>query len=164
MARQRAQTITTTSDWMDLDERSNSEVSLEGSQSPTISSFTGIAVTQQPLSPNSCGLSTILNAWAVMLSIPINPDFERLQGRSNKDYLVNGLDMVNMALSGHMDSWAIQACIERLWVFAASRPKRRKGRRPFSCPGSRYELSPLTRDLILSGSCGFAVGVLWVCA
>lgn len=65
---------------------------------------------------NTCGLHVIFNAWATMLDIPINPNYLR-RGRSSADendfidqgFLARGLEIVNLALGGFMDSATIQA-------------------------------------------------------
>ena len=65
---------------------------------------------------NTCGLYTILNAWAYMLGIPIHPhDFRRgrdettLNDAIDSEFLRQGLEIVNLALKGFMDSATIQA-------------------------------------------------------
>ncbi len=65
---------------------------------------------------NTCGLFTILNAWAVILDIPLHP-FPLRRGRTKDDsfdpvdrrFLNEGLELVNLALEGFMDSATIQA-------------------------------------------------------
>ena len=65
---------------------------------------------------NTCGLHVILNAWAVMLGIPIHPSTWR-RGRTERNqfdavdaaFLSQGLELVNLALAGFMDSATIQA-------------------------------------------------------
>lgn len=64
----------------------------------------------------TCGLHVILNAWAYMLGITIHRGFYR-RGRTteNRDdkadevFLQSGLELVNLALAGFMDSETIQA-------------------------------------------------------
>ena len=65
---------------------------------------------------NTCGLHTILNAWAYMLSIPIHPgrfrrarDETTLNDATDIEFLDRGLQIVNLALKGFMDSMTIQA-------------------------------------------------------
>ena len=65
---------------------------------------------------NTCGLFTILNAWAVMLDIPLHPHrFRRVRTDGDpfdpvdRDFLTQGLQLVNLALEGFMDSATIQA-------------------------------------------------------
>ena len=65
---------------------------------------------------NACGLFTILNAWAYMLGIPIHPgrfrrgrDETTLDDETDSIFLSLGLEMVNLALKGFMDSATIQA-------------------------------------------------------
>lgn len=65
---------------------------------------------------HTCGLHVILNAWAYMLGIPIYPKSYR-RGRTAEDqfdkadeeFLESGLELVNLALAGLMDSEIIQA-------------------------------------------------------
>lgn len=65
---------------------------------------------------NTCGLHVIFNAWATMLGIPIYPSLLR-RGRRRGDvndatdqgFLRRGLEIVNLALGGFMDSATIQA-------------------------------------------------------
>lgn len=69
---------------------------------------------------NACGLFVILNAWAYTLGIIVHDGFSR-RGRTNDgDFLAEGLEIVNLALAGFMDSGTIQAfmnvhgyCIEQ---------------------------------------------------
>ena len=64
---------------------------------------------------NTCGLHTILNAWAYMLNIPIYPHATRRRFPNDSSYndddrfIERGLQMVNLALAGYMDSRTIQA-------------------------------------------------------
>ncbi len=64
---------------------------------------------------NACGLYVILNAWAVMLGIPILPKLRRQPSKGNEKYATDdnflelGLRIVNLALEGFMDSSTIQA-------------------------------------------------------
>ena len=65
---------------------------------------------------NTCGLYTILNAWAYMLGIPIHEgrfrrgrDEKTLNDNVDLDFLRQGLEIVNLALEGFMDSATIQA-------------------------------------------------------
>ena len=65
---------------------------------------------------NTCGFYTILNAWAYMLSIPIHPgpfrrgrDETTLNDAIDEEFLSRGLQIINLALKGFMDSATIQA-------------------------------------------------------
>ena len=64
---------------------------------------------------NTCGLHVILNAWAVMLGIPIRPKRRREPSKgdemyaTDEEFLKLGLRIVNLALEGFMDSTTIQA-------------------------------------------------------
>ena len=58
---------------------------------------------------NTCGLHTVLSAWAVMLGIPIYNSLQRRATRANADLYQQGLEIVNLALAGCMDSRTIQA-------------------------------------------------------
>ena len=62
---------------------------------------------------DTCGFNVILNAWAVMLEIPLYPS---RAGRrtvdgywSSEEFLDQGREMLNLALAGCMDSETIQA-------------------------------------------------------
>ena len=65
---------------------------------------------------NTGGLYVIFNAWATMLGIPIHPH-ELRRGRSEEDegdaideaFLETGLQIINLALEGFMNSTTIQA-------------------------------------------------------
>jgi hypothetical protein len=61
---------------------------------------------------NTCGMSTIFNAWAYMLGIPVVPSGVRRKRAVNKGtraYMATGLEIVNLAIAGLMDSGTIQA-------------------------------------------------------
>ena len=62
---------------------------------------------------NTCGLHVIFNAWATMLGIPINQDpwGRRLFQNEDNDnsFIRQGLEIVNLALGGFMNSTTIQA-------------------------------------------------------
>ena len=77
--------------------------------------FIGRPVPEQ-VGVHTCGLHTILNAWATMLGIPIYPYNQRCGRSSNAvsdtnddEFLTQGLEIVNLALEGFMDSATIQA-------------------------------------------------------
>ena len=72
--------------------------------------FETVKVVQQPYDSNACGLLTILNAWAVMLGIPLLADRRRrTKASQDVEFLELGLEIVNLALDGFMDSRTIQA-------------------------------------------------------
>ena len=86
----------------------------KGSRSEILYTYTARPVPHQ-VGINTCGLHTILNAWAYMLNIPIHGDTLR-RGRdeeafNNTDhrFLQQGLQILNLALAGFMDSTTIQA-------------------------------------------------------
>jgi hypothetical protein len=63
---------------------------------------------------NTCGVSLILNAWAYMLGIPVHPGPRRRNSnpsslKSGPMFHASGLEIINLALAGHMDSDVIQA-------------------------------------------------------
>ncbi|CAF9922173.1 hypothetical protein IMSHALPRED_005603 [Imshaugia aleurites] len=59
---------------------------------------------------NACGFFVILNAWAVMLEIPIFRGEGRRKGCGHHNtFIKTGLKIVNLALAGFMDSRTIQA-------------------------------------------------------
>lgn len=68
-------------------------------------------VPQQIGESNACGLYVIFNAWAVMLGI--EPNIKRSTQRggygTDREFLVQGLAIVNLALAGFMDSRTIMA-------------------------------------------------------
>ena len=73
-------------------------------------SFADIAVPQQTEKSNACGFHVILNAWAVMLGIPLHQGECRRKGCGHhKTFIKTGLKIVNLALAGFMDSRTIQA-------------------------------------------------------
>ena len=70
---------------------------------------------QQAYMSNACGLYVILNAWATMLDIgPITKGRHR-RGRcgNDTDFVKHGLEIVNLALAGFMDSRTIRAFLNR---------------------------------------------------
>lgn len=82
---------------------------------PIYRPYSLIRVPQQ-VGYNTCGLHVIFNAWATMLGIPILPSHQRRK-RPDRDgdvatddrFLKLGLEIVNLALAGFMDSATIQA-------------------------------------------------------
>ncbi|CAD6580995.1 MAG: hypothetical protein ASARMPREDX12_000332 [Alectoria sarmentosa] len=73
-------------------------------------SFTDIAVPRQTGNSNACGFHVILNAWAVMLGIPLHQnECRRKSCGHHKTFIKIGLKIVNLALAGFMDSRTIQA-------------------------------------------------------
>ena len=73
-------------------------------------SFADIAVPQQTEKSNACGFHVILNAWAVMLGIPLHQGECRRKGCGHHNtFMKTGLQIVNLALAGFMDSRTIQA-------------------------------------------------------
>ena len=101
----RAQQIIRNSGWLD-ENRSTTEVPY------TITSFPKRVPHQ--VGENSCALHVILNAWAVILDIPIQATLLR-RGRIESDkfdvasltFLRQGFNLVNLALEGYMDSVTI---------------------------------------------------------
>ena len=70
----------------------------------------------QQVGINTCGLHTILNAWAYMLGIPIHPgpfrrgqDDTTFHDATDSRFVNLGHEIVNLALKGFMDSATIQA-------------------------------------------------------
>ncbi|KAL8668738.1 MAG: hypothetical protein Q9168_006643 [Polycauliona sp. 1 TL-2023] len=66
------------------------------------------------VSPNSCGIHTILNAWRYMLGLPEVNSSVRLTGRratasDENRFIDDALRMINLALRGYMDLRTIQA-------------------------------------------------------
>lgn len=62
---------------------------------------------------NTCGLYVILFAWARLLGIPLHPGGlnhqRRRTGYKSPEFLDQALEIVDLALAGHMDSPTIQA-------------------------------------------------------
>ncbi len=59
---------------------------------------------------HSCGLYTILNAWALILGIPIQHQDLWTPGRNAHERFVKaGLEIVNLAMTGFISSRTIQA-------------------------------------------------------
>lgn len=63
--------------------------------------------------PMSCGFYQILNAWAVMIGIPIHPGEQRRIDTTWDQFKRDGLGIINMALAGYMDSFTILAFMNR---------------------------------------------------
>jgi len=74
-----------------------------------IANNTYVRTPKQKANSNTCGFYTILNAWAVMLGIPVHPQSRRRGQSTHGEFMAQGLEMINLALSGHMDSRTIQA-------------------------------------------------------
>ena len=93
--RERAQRLAAT--WLDMKE--------------VTPNFADVKVIEQPSRISTCGLFTILNAWAVMLGIPLLEERTRSNHRAHNDreFLKRALEIVNLALAGCMDSRTIQA-------------------------------------------------------
>ena len=61
---------------------------------------------------NTCGFYLILNAWAYMLGIPVHTSpfrRDRTGQRGAKFFQAKGLEIINLAIAGHMNSSVIQA-------------------------------------------------------
>lgn len=82
---------------------------------PTIE-VTNIFVPKQEIS-NACGLNVVLNAWAEMLNISINDQRYRVKPCKDKDaeteesadFLRQTIEIINLAILGHMDTETILA-------------------------------------------------------
>ena len=99
--REKARDFLTKSGWAGLDELHNPT---RNEDIPVIFP----TVPRQVRGSNSCGLHVIFNAWAVMLKILLTPDFPG-QGLDSAGFLERGLEIVNLALAGFMDSETIRA-------------------------------------------------------
>lgn len=67
-------------------------------------------VPQQQVKTNTCGLYTILNAWALMLGIPVqHQHLWRPERGAHEQFVRVGLEIVNLALAGFMNSRTVQA-------------------------------------------------------
>lgn len=66
---------------------------------------------------NACGLNVVLNAWAEMLNISINPRRNRVKSckdgseemAESVDFLRQTIEIIDLAISGHMDTEIILA-------------------------------------------------------
>lgn len=94
---QRTQTVVEESGWLGVDK-----------PKPEFSAFKPMIVPVQTSGSNTCGFHVILNAWAVMLNIPIHPDGERRSSTDDDSFYEDGLRMMNLALAGFMDLATIQ--------------------------------------------------------
>ena len=139
VVRLKASTIAKGSSWIGHNDEGNP--ASQNPEHPFSYSFVDRIVPQQPKASNSCGLSTILNAWAVMLGIPTHQEVKRRSGRSSKDYLIDGLEIVNLALSGFMDSRTIQA-----WMNVYGFSKRQNPRD--SDEGPSFQINAVSMNLI----------------
>lgn len=78
--------------------------------------FTDVLVPEQELR-NACGLNVVLNAWAEMLNISINEQRDRVkpckegqeEADESADFLSQTIEIIDLALLGHMDTETILA-------------------------------------------------------
>ena len=85
-------------------------------------------VPQQARRSNVCGLYVILNAWAIMLDIGPIRKGRRRRGRCgiHWDFVDYGLEIVNLALAGFMDSRTIRAFLNRFGYTDVEEPTDRE--------------------------------------
>ena len=69
-----------------------------------------------------CGFHVIFNAWAHMLGIPVLNNSRRRGNLPDKDFYKCGLRIVNLALSGSLDSETIQAFFNHFGYCEAQNP------------------------------------------
>jgi len=100
MIRERTKAIVENSEWAAPDD--------QGAHIP-ITNNTYVRTPKQKANSNTCGFYTILNAEAVMLGIPVHPQSRRRGQSTHGEFMAQGLEIINLALSGHMDSRTIQA-------------------------------------------------------
>lgn len=74
---------------------------------PTIKYFDMPTPLQQ--GQDTCGFYQILNAWAIMLGIPIHPGQQRRTATHYEKFLLQGVLIFNLAMNGCMDSTTIEA-------------------------------------------------------
>lgn len=117
MTRERTKVIVENSEWAAPDD--------QGAHIP-IANNTYLRTPKQKANSNTCGFYTILNAWAVMLGIPVHPQSRRRGQSTHGEFMAQGLEIINLALSGHMDSRTITGFPECLWVHYTTRPRKRK--------------------------------------
>lgn len=84
---------------------------------------------------NACGMYVILNAWAAMLGIPVHPETKRRTYRDSPQseeaprFLALGLEIINLALAGCMDTRTIQAYLN-VHGYSVSQDSQAKGQHP----------------------------------
>lgn len=123
---------------------------------PTIE-VTDIFVPKQEIS-NSCGLHVVLNAWAEMLNISINDQRYRVNAfedrdaetKESADFLRQTIEIINLALLGHMDTETILAFMISYGYAKAGIPLNPEDR-DYANYVPQLEIPPLTtsiKDLI----------------
>lgn len=71
---------------------------------------------------NTCGFYMILNAWCVMLGIPICETSERRGDKyKQRQFLADGREIINLALMGCMDAITVQAFLN-VWGYSQDQP------------------------------------------
>ena len=100
--------LVTYSGWMGVDKQGNPQ--------PAEPEFVSEVVEDVPHQPvgggNTCGLYTILNAWAYMLNIPIHTSeahHRRPRCGTFKDFHKDLREIIDLAMGGFMDSETVQA-------------------------------------------------------
>ena len=92
-------------------------------ESQLIPSYTKSSTPRQQPGSNTCGMYAILNAWAVMLGIPVSRNRRRRGLKSHEEFAKMGTRIINFALVGCMDSRTIQAFMNVYGYSAPQRPE-----------------------------------------
>ena len=114
---------------------------------PTYASNKYLNTPQQKHGSNTCGLYTVLNAWAIMLGIPLHTGSQRRVKTDHDLFMEEGLTMINLALAGHMNSRTIQAFINVHGISTAQDPDNNKDTVRPNIPTSRMHQRRLQRKL-----------------
>lgn len=103
---------------------------------------------------NACGLNVVLNAWAQMLNIPINHRRHRVKSckdgseekAESEDFLRKTIEIIDLAISGHMDTETILAFM--IWYgYADSRIPLNPEDRDDINYVPQLELAPLAKSI-----------------
>lgn len=103
---------------------------------------------------NACGLNVVLNAWAEMLNISINPRRHRVKSckdgseemAESADFLRQTIEIIDLAISGHMDTETILAFM--IWYgYAESGIPLNPEDRDEIIYVPQLELAPLTKKI-----------------
>lgn len=81
-----------------------------------------IPTPQQAPESNTCGIHTVLAAWAKMLEIPIASHRQLSFRRDGRDLYDGGLELVNHVLAGNTDTLIIQAYLNCWGFYNAPHP------------------------------------------
>lgn len=106
-----------------------------------------VHVPSQEMAANTCGLHTVLNAWAVMLNIPIH-DCPQRRGRTTSGAFQRmGLEIVNLALAGCMRSITIQAFLN-VYGYSTDQDPNNPEHTVIKCSTTRMDHDKLDRCML----------------